>query len=296
MGTTPTWRYAYGDANPTQAPFIPGNAFNMGDFMYMTSTQVTPPDGQTQYAVQPANQLSVASAIADPTTAPTIEAVSATNVGPGFTVASTGISVAYTVVTANNLESGPSALSARMSTSGDAITTTGVTLPAGAVKARWYVTTDGGTAATLQLAGETINGNGITIGGPPPTGAVNPPAAASLTAQILSQLAFAQSFIGIAGNTYDGSNPIDIYGIKSGYAVVLAGGVFNFACASANWNVGDLFGITISGGLYQAQTIVKVPQSQFQCAIGRIVRGGTALTTVRGQIIASVKTMLAQQY
>ena len=294
MATTPTWRYAYGDAKPTQAPYILGNAFNMGDFMYMTSTNVTPPDGQTQYAVAPANELAVASAIADPSIAPTIEAISATNVGPGFTITSTGIGVAYTYVTANNLESGPSPLSARMSTNGDAIQVTGVTLPTGVYKVRWYVTADAGT--TLFYAGDSINGNGITIGGPPPSTAANPPAASSLTAQVLSQLAFAQLFAGVAGNTYDGSNPIDIYGIKSGYTVFLGGGDFNFSCASANWNVGDLFGITISGGLYQAQTIIKVPQSQFQCAIGRIVRGGTALTTVRGQIVASVKTMLAQQY
>lgn len=279
--------YRYGDSIPVKMPWKVAYDINIGDLLFLDSTDtVTPPDSSAAlYPVKQAGDFSWSSAIADPTTAVTIAATAATNLGPGFTVAGAGYKVAYTLVTADGLESGPNTLSAAMNTNTDVITVTGVTVPAGCTGVRWYVTTDGGGASTLQLVIDDSNGygRGVVIVGPPPSDAPAPPAASALTATLVTQAAFTKKFAGVSAQYYGGeaiTSTSLAYGVKDGYIRGDAGGVFDFPCASATFNDGDLVGVAkASGNALNPQKVVGV--SQQAAAIGRVVMGGGSLTTVR---------------
>ena len=279
-------RYRFGDANPLKVPWKLANAFNIGDFIYIDTadTVVTPADG-TLYPGKAAGSFTWQTAIADPTSAVTI-AAAASPQGPGFTVAGAGYKVAYTYVTADGLESGPNTLSAAMSTNANGINVTGVAVPAGVVAVNWYVTTDGGAAGTLQLVAQTPYGAGLTIVGPPPSDAPAPPAASSLSATLLSQVAFAKKCVGVSAQYYDGVTAA--IGLKDGYFRVDSGGVFDMGCASATFNDGDLVGLAKdTGNTLNPQSVVAVTLAHKAAAIGVVRQGGATLTTVRVELFSN---------
>lgn len=283
-------RYRYGDANPRKLAWKATYDFNIGDCMWLDSTDtVTPPDqASSVYPVKAAADLTWQTAITDPTTAPNITAVSSPY-GPGFTVASTGFKVAYTYVTLSGLESTASSLSSAMSTNGDGISAAlPAALPAQVYRVNWYVTTDGGDATTLKLAGSSVGGYGIVLSGPPASDAAAPPSSSQVTATALTQALFAQRFAGVSAQYYNGDAITATtlpYGVKDGYARIDSGGVFDFACdASSNFNEGDLVGMEKDSGgnyLYNQQVIAVPTQAQ---AIGKVVQAATSTSVVRVQI------------
>lgn len=288
-----TFRYRRGDANPVKVPWKLNFAVNIGDAVWIdTAETVTPADqASAVYVGKPAGKYTWQTAIADPTTAPTVTAVSATGVGPGFTAASGGFKVAYTYVTPDGIESTQSGLSSAMNTTGDAIEVTGVAAPTGVRWVRWYVTTDGGGASTLKLCGQTDYGNGITLAGPPASDAPAPPSTASLlTALLLTQVGFVKAFAGVSAQFYDGTATTSTtlpYGVKRGYFRVDTSGVFDFACAaSSNFNEGDLVGLAKdTGNSLDPQTVVAV--SYNIAAIGHVEQAATSTSTVRVKIASS---------
>ena len=70
-----------------------------------------------------------------------------------------------------------------------------------------------------------------------------------------------------------------------------------FSCAATSWNVGDLIAIgTLTGTALDSQTVAKVAQAQFPCAIARCIQCGNSITEVRGQIISGTKGMVAHNF
>lgn len=281
-------RYRYGDANPVKVPWKATFAINIGDCCFLDSSDtVTPPDqSSTMYPVKAAGSYTWQSAITDPTTAPTISA-NASPLGPGFTVAGAGFKVAYTYVTLAGAESTASSLSSAMNTNGNGINVQlAAGVPAGVYAVNWYVTTDGGNASTLRLAATTVGGSGTTLASPPASDAQQPPATSQVTALALTQAAFAKNFVGVSAQYYGGdaiTATTLAYGVKDGYMRMDTGGAFDFACASATFNEGDLVGLAkATGNALDPQTVIAVAtQSQ---AIGKVVQGGVSITTVRVMI------------
>lgn len=283
-------RWRYGDTNPRKLAWKATFGISIGDCCWLDSTDtVTPPDqASSVYPVKKASDLTWQTAITDPTTAPNITAV-ASPYGPGFTVASTGFKVAYTYVTLYGQESTASALSSAMSTNTDGISAAlPAGLPASVYKVNWYVTTDGGDATTLKLAGSSIGGYGIVLSGPPSSNAAAPPATSQVTATALTQGLFAQRFAGVSPQYYNGDTITSTtlpYGVKDGYIRIDSDGVFDFACdASSNFNEGDLVGMEkdSSGNFLYNQQVIAVPVQAM--AIGRVVAGTTSASVVRVQI------------
>ena len=86
-------------------------------------------------------------------------------------------------------------------------------------------------------------------------------------------------FLGVAAQRYDGSN-VNGYGIKDGQIRVDTQGIFEFACASASFNVGDLVGIDTDGSSHLlSQQVVAV--GAMNEAIGRVVEDVTSGTSVK---------------
>ena len=297
--STPLKRYRYGETLPAQAPFIisPAYQYNEGDFLYLTSTPVTTPDGNTGYGVAPAQEFTYSTAIADPASAPTgTEVATSTSnfSGPGFT-SGTGYLLYYTWLTNTGLESGPSPASSAITLdTSHCIVVTCPSLPAGVSGINWYVTNASGTSP--QLAATTVGAAAQQIVGPPQANAPTYPAANGLSALVLSQNAFVQSFYGICNQTNlaTGNLTTEAYGIKDGYITSNGLGEYDFACAAANWNNGDLIAIgTLNSLNLDPQTVIKTTIRA--CAIARCVRTATSSTVVRGNLFGT-KQLVAQPY
>ena len=302
--TVNTVRYVYGDAQPVKAPWKGTYNFNIGDIMYEDNTDtVTPPDqAGALYPVKPCYDFTWQSAISDPIAGPTATAISAASlIGPGF-AAGTSYKVQYTYVTPDGpygtyLESGPSSYSsAIVIATGGGIAITGVSVPSGVQKVNWYVTN--GTGTTPQLAASTLYGASVNLTVAPPATAPAPPAANGLSALVLTQFAFVQQFLGVSAQYYNGNSfgqpgAVVNYGVTDGYTRIDAGGVFNFVCATATFNVGDLVGVAKdTGNNLAGQTVVAV--SSKALAIGRVEQGTYQATTVLVRINPVKPTNLSQ--
>lgn len=104
---------------------------------------------------------------------------------------------------------------------------------------------------------------------------------------------FVKQFIGVAAQAYDGSAFVNgapaAYGIQDGNLRVDTAGVFDFACASATFNAGDLVGPDQDGANSNlfAQRVINVNTTGVGAAIGRVVQAyPNATTTVRVEIFA----------
>lgn len=72
-----------------------------------------------------------------------------------------------------------------------------------------------------------------------------------------------------------------------------AGGVFEFDCASATFEVGDLVGCAKqSGNALEDQKVVAVASEAL--AIGRVTQRGTSITRVKIQILSKLNPLARQ--
>lgn len=269
--------YRYGNANPVQLPFKAAVAVNVGDFVFEDETD--------SYTVKPAMSVTWQTAIADPTVAPTTSAIASPN-GPGLG-AGTGYLAYYTWVTSTGLESGPSpASSAQTITANQGIQLkSAAAVPAGVVAINWYLSNASGTSP--QLVGQAPYAGGLAVVAAPPSDSPTYPAANSLSALILTQQYFAQRFAGISGQAFDGTNTT-AYGIQDGFLRVDTMGVFDFACAAATYNTGDILTLAKdTGNNLTGQTVVLAGTAQQavlstvkNISLARVVVPYTSNTTV----------------
>lgn len=262
--------YRYGEPSPVKMPWKTAVAVNTGDLVYQDSS-----DSNT---VKPASSLTWGTAVATPS-APTV-ADGAHAIGTALTNAATGVKVSY------QFPWGEGALSNAGSvtpTAGAAIKLSGLAIPSPAIGLNVYTETSAGSgtyALYTQYAvqpGQQGIGDQFIMGYG--QGQAPPSSTVPSTALEVTQYTFAKSFAGVAAQAYDGTNG-SAYGINDGNLRVDTTGVFDFACASATFNVGDYIGPAKDTGnnLYQ-QKVVGV--SGAALAIGRVEVGGTSLTTVR---------------
>ena len=173
-------------------------------------------------------------------------------------------------------------------TAGAALRVTAISLPSGVRGIRYYVETSAGSG-TYKLYRETL-GESFLITGYGPAGAAEPPGATSLGATVMTQAAFVQTFVGASAQRYDGSNAT-AYGIKDGYLRFDRGGVFEFDCASASFNYGDLVGpAKASGNALENQKVVAVANRLL--AIGRVIKPTTSATKVLVEIMPWIRSYL----
>lgn len=262
-----TAAYKYGDTSPITVALKTGVAVAIADMCLV--------DEADSYKLKPAGSLTWVSAVSTPS-APT----GATETGcavSDLTSGATGIKVAYIFPWGEGTLS--SAGSVTVTGSGDGITLHGIALPDPAVRLAVYVETAQGSG-TYKLYRET-NGEAILIVG---YGVGRtPPTAQPQTATALTQFAFNQRFVGCSAQRYDGSNA-SAYGIKDGKLRVDTGGVFQFDCASASFNPGDLVGpAKASGNTLEPQKVVAVTHPAL--AIGRVVAPTSSETTVLVRIM-----------
>jgi len=108
-----------------------------------------------------------------------------------------------------------------------------------------------------------------------------------------TQSDFRALFLGVSGQQ-KAAGDARVFGNATDNVVrVDAGGIFQFDCASATFEVGDLVGpAKDTGNALLDQKVVKVtPEAS---AIGRVVERGTSITRVKIQIL-SVLNPLARQ-
>lgn len=103
---------------------------------------------------------------------------------------------------------------------------------------------------------------------------------------VTTQGNFVPVFAGVAAQPYDGSNA-SAYGIQDGTLRIDTSGVFDFACASATFNAGDLVGVAQDGANSNLAGQTVAPVAAVADAIGRVVQPyPTATTTVRVAIFS----------
>jgi hypothetical protein len=285
--------YRYGETNPVKVPWKSAVAVNVGDLVFQDDTD--------SFTVKPAMSLTFQTVIADPSVAPTI-ADSGAAASPGFGAGN--YKAQYTYVTASGLESGPSPASGAVAiTATHGITVSGVTLPAGVIGINLYLSAAGGSATTFVQY--MPGGSTVTVTGPPQANSPAPPAANGLSALALTQALFAQKFLGVAGQQFDGVNT-SAYGINDGTLRVDTGGVYDYPCASATFNQGDLVAVAqdvgsnlagqkvvLAGTAFAAANVNAFggaggPSSVRAIAIGRVAQAYTsATTTVRIMLLAT---------
>lgn len=278
-------RYLFGDARPTKLPWKLAYAIYQGDMVYKDAndTVVLPDDGTpTLQPVKAAGSLAWQAGVDTPS-APTV-ADTASDVNSGLTNALTGVKVSY------NFPWGEGALSdagTATPTAQAGLILTAVALPTNVLSRNIYVETAAGSG-TYKLYGvdhgEATIITGYGVGRTPPT-------AVSTGNLQVTQYTFAQSFMGVSAQFYNGTDAT--YGVKDGYVRVDAGGTFFFDCASANFDAGDLVGpAQASTNALEPQKVVAVADKAL--AIGRVHEGGDALTVVRVDVFGN-KRILSQE-
>ncbi len=269
------FRYRFGDSNPTRQPFKSGVAVSIGDLVFQDETD--------SYTVKPASSVTWQSAVADPTTAPTLA-----DAASGFSATqlqNLAYKVAYTYVTPYG-ETGKSSSTTITPTAGHQINVAGIATPGtGVLSVNWYMTAAGGNAFFLIA---NNNGGSFAITGEPDGSAPSPPAANAISATVVTQYYFAQRCLGCAAQRFDGTNTT-AYGIKDGKLRVDTGGVFDFACASTTFNGGEFVGMAKdTGNALLSQTVVLVASRSL--AIGKVLTptsynpGSAPNTTVRVEL------------
>lgn len=108
-----------------------------------------------------------------------------------------------------------------------------------------------------------------------------------------TQTAFVAKFLGVSGQQKD-ANLARVFGNATDNVIRIdAGGVFQFDCASATLEVGDLVGpAKASGNALESQKVVKVASEAL--AIGRVVERGTSITRVKVQILSKLNPTARQ--
>ena len=108
------------------------------------------------------------------------------------------------------------------------------------------------------------------------------------TSLLQTQTDFVASFLGVCAQRKDtGKTQPGTGGGPAGFVRVDTTGVFEFDCASATFNIGDLVGpAKDTGNNLLSQKVVAVGSKV--AAIGRVVEGGTSLTKVRVRVFSTV--------
>lgn len=108
-----------------------------------------------------------------------------------------------------------------------------------------------------------------------------------------TQTNFVARFLGVSGQQKD-ANVARVFGNASDNVIRIdAGGVFEFDCASATFEVGDLVGCAKqSGNALEDQKVVAVASEAL--AIGRVTQRGTSITRVKIQILSKLNPLARQ--
>ena len=108
-----------------------------------------------------------------------------------------------------------------------------------------------------------------------------------------TQTAFVLKFLGVSGQQKD-ATVARVFGNATDNVIRIdAGGVFQFDCASATFEVGDLVGCAKqTGNLLESQKVVGVATEAL--AIGRVVERGTSVTRIKVQILSKLNPIARQ--
>lgn len=266
-------RFIRGDSRPIFTPILTAQAVSVGDLCALSAGNVVR-----------ASDTTWASAVAAPA-APTVTAGGATQ-GTALTAAATAVKVSY------QFPWGEGALSLAGSVTpgaGGNILLAGLALPAPAVALNVYVETAAGSgifklyAQYAALAGvqgigaQVISGYGV---GQAPPG--SPVTSSALDVTVYN---FAQSFLGVSGQT-KASGTARAYGNSTdGVLRVDAASIWEFDTISASYNVGDLLCPAKDVGNALLNQQVALAQGEAQ-AIARCVEATTASIKVKGLLLS----------
>lgn len=269
------YRYRYGDTDPVEAIIATVQAAALGDLVAYESNTLVRAEDESWIA-----------AVATPS-APTV-AASTVSRGTALTNALTGVKVSA------NFPWGEGALSAAGTATPTAAFGLKVTLaaaPTSAISWNIYVETAAGSGV-YQLQQIAPIGADIVYVDSYGAGQV-PPTAVLTDATTMTQYNFCKNFFGVAmqRKLANVATP-GTGGGPANFLRVARAGVFDFACASATFNVDDLVGpAKQTGNLLESQKVVAVTHRLL--AVGRVVDGGAALTTVRVRLMGKIKGGLA---
>ena len=271
------FRYRYGDTNPTKVAYKNGVAVSIGDLCYIDAG-----DGNT---IKPASALAWGTAIASPAAPSAVSAGVA--VGSAFGTGNFNVTMTFTTVYGETAESAATTVAM---TAGQALKVSTQALPAGATGVKVYCE-NAAASGTRFLLGALVGNQSQQFFAPPDTTSPAPPTGTSLGALQVTQYAFVQSYLGVNAQRWDGTNLTT--GSKDGTLRVDTTGVFDFACASAAFNVGDLVGPAKDvGNALLPQTVSAVANKYL--AVGRVELAGTALTTARIRLMTAKAALLGQ--
>ncbi len=294
-----TFRYRYGETDPVSMPFLQNSTelVAIGDFVYVDSAN----QQSSQNTVRQAGNFTWQSAVATPS-APTV-ANTTTTFATGLTNSATGVKVSY------QFPWGEGALSNAGSatpTANAGILMTGFAVPVPVVAVNVYVESSAGSGTyklygsypvlpqSPQLGGQGV-GNVLIAGygvGTAPFAGNASGAAVTSAALDVTQYFFGKQFLGVAAQRWNGTvnyvgSAVTAFGMKDGLLRANTSGVYDFACASASFNAGDLIGVAKDTGNNLAnQKVVAVAHASL--AIARVVRAAATVTTVRGKLIGGV--------
>lgn len=275
-------RHRWGPTMPVSHPFKSGVAVFIGDLCYR--------DASDSYKLKPAGSFTWQSAVSTPS-APTVTNTT-TTLATGLTNALTGVKVSYQFPWG---EGTLSSAGTATPTAQAGLLLAGLAVPSPAIGVNVYVESSAGSGTYKLYAqyavqpGQQGIGNQLIVGYG--TGQVPPGSPAAQDATAVSQYTFRQSFAGVSEQCYDGTND-SAYGIKDGKLRASQSGVYEFDCASASFNVGDLVGpAKQSGNALEPQKVVAVTHELL--AIGRVVEGTSSQTTVKVEIAAPLRSLLS---
>jgi hypothetical protein len=261
-GNSNSMRYRYGETNPASLPFWAGQQVSIGD---LCAEAVT---GSINGSIIPAAAWPWQSAVTA-ASAPTLADGGAAT-ATAFTNAATHVKVSYQYPWGEGVLSSATSVTP---TAHAMILLTGVALPAPAVGLNVYVETSAGSGTyklwnTIYGDGQGIVGDtfitGYGKGQSPPA---SPPGEG---ATIVNQYYFAQQFVGVADQAYDGTTGTrpgaggtNAIGIADGYIRYSSSGTFEFAIAAGTYSPGQLVGVaanaTPNALLSQSVAIVTSP-------------------------------------
>lgn len=109
-----------------------------------------------------------------------------------------------------------------------------------------------------------------------------------------TQTAFALLFLGVAAQTKTSTTVARVFGnSEDNVIMVSSAGVYEFDCASATFEVGDLVGpAKDTGNALLDDKVVGVASEAY--AIGRVVERGTSITRVKVRLLSKLAPLARQ--
>lgn len=108
-----------------------------------------------------------------------------------------------------------------------------------------------------------------------------------------TQTNFANKFLGVSGQQKD-ANLARVFGNSTDNLIRIdTSGIFEFDCASANFNIGDLVGpAKQTGNALESQKVVAVGSEAL--AIARVAEAGTSITRVKVRLLSDLQPLARQ--